>query len=93
MHDGVGIALIVAGAGIALATGFLLRTRAPAPAVAAILALSGLALGAGALLVQGHVSTTNWVVTLVALSFLVPAHVRVVLGPFGTGAARSRPPA
>ena len=32
---------------------------------------------------QDHVSTTNWVLTLVLLSFLVPAHARIVLGPFG----------
>lgn len=83
MHDGAGIALIVAGTVVAVPTAFLLRTRAPGPLVATVLTLCGLALGAGALLVQDHVSTTNWVLTLVLLSFLVPAHARIVLGPFG----------
>jgi hypothetical protein len=83
MHDGVGIALIVCGAMAALTTALGLRTRAAAPVVAVVLVASGLALAAGALLVQDHVSTTNWVLTLLLLSFLVPAHVRIVLGPFG----------
>jgi len=83
MHDGAGIALISAGGAVALLTTFLLRARAPAAFVATVLALCGLAIGVGALLVQDHVSTTNWVVTLVLATFLVPAHVRVVLGPLG----------
>ena len=83
MHDGAGVALIVAGAVVALPAALLFRTRAPAPVVAAILLLCGVALGTGALLVQDHVSTTNAVVTMVLVTALVPAHVRVVLGPFG----------
>jgi hypothetical protein len=83
VHVGTGVALIVIGAAVALPTALLLRTRAPAAVVAAILALCGLALGAGALLVQDHVSTTNWILTCVLVTFLVPAHARIVLGPFG----------
>ena len=87
MHVGVGVSLIAVGAAVALATAFFVRTRAPAALVAAILTLCGLALGAGALLVQDHVSTTNWVLTLVLVGFLVPGHVRIVLGPFGPAGA------
>jgi hypothetical protein len=87
MHVGAGVALIAVGAAVALPTAFLVRTRAPAALVAAILTLCGLALGAGALLVQDHVSTTNWVLTLLLVGFLVPAHVRIVLGPFGPARA------
>jgi hypothetical protein len=83
VNVGAGVTLIVAGAAVALPTAFLLRTRVPAAFVASILALCGLALGAGALLVQDHVSTTNWVLTCVLVTFLVPAHARIVLGPFG----------
>jgi hypothetical protein len=83
MHDGAGIALIVAGGAVGFLTAFLLRTRAPAVMVASILTGCGLALGAGALLVQDHVSRTNWVLTLALIAFLVPAHVWIVLGPFG----------
>ena len=83
MHDAVGIALIVAGSAVGLFTAFVLRTTWPAAVVAAVLVACGLAIGAGALLVMKHVSATNWAVTLVLMAFLVPAHVRVVLGPFG----------
>ena len=79
----MGIALIVCGAAAGLLVALVLRTRAPAALVAVVLVASGVATGAGALLVQDHVSTTNWTLTLLLLSFLVPAHVRVVLGPFG----------
>jgi hypothetical protein len=89
MHHGVGIALIVASSLVGLAFAFVLRRKAPAPFVAAVLAGCGLALGAGALFELRHVSATNWTVTLVLMTFLVPAHVRVVLGPFGpSGEAR-----
>jgi hypothetical protein len=93
MHDGVGIALIVAGAVVALATAFLLRTRVPAFLVAVVLAVCGVALGVGVLLVQDHVSTANWILTVALLAFLVPAHVRVVLGRFGPGGDEPRPAA
>jgi len=83
MHDAVGIALIVAGSAVGLVTSFVLRTMWPAPVVALVLIVCGLAVGAGALLVMKHASATNWAVTLVLMAFLVPAHVRVVLGPFG----------
>jgi hypothetical protein len=92
MHDGVGIALIVAATAVALVTAFLLRTRAPAPVVAVVLAACGLALGIGTSLVQDHVSTTNWTVTVVLLTILVPAHVRVVLGRFGPAGRGLAPP-
>ncbi|MFN2545119.1 MAG: hypothetical protein ABR600_11210 [Actinomycetota bacterium] len=91
MHDGWGIALIVAGAVVALGTAFGLRTRASAPVVGIVLLACGLSLGTGALLVQDDVSRTNWVVTVVLMSVLAPAHVRVVLGPFGRSGDEPRP--
>ena len=83
MHDGWGIALLVAGGVVGLATALLLRTRVKAALVATILVLCGAAVGVGAALVQDHVSITNWVVTVALATILIPAHVRVVLGPFG----------
>lgn len=83
MHDGTGIALLISGGAVALLSAFVLRTRAPAAVVALILVACGAALGVGAMLVQDRVSTTNWIVGVAALTVLVPAHVRVVLGPFG----------
>jgi hypothetical protein len=91
MHRAVGIALIVGGSLVGLAFAFPLRRKAPAVVVAVVLALCGLALGAGALLVLQHVSATNWTITLVLMTILVPAHVRVVLGPFGVGGDEPRP--
>jgi hypothetical protein len=93
MHRGVGIVLIVAGSVIGLAFAFLLRRRAPARLVTGVLAACGLAIGTGALLVMRHVSPTNWTLTLVLMTILVPAHVRVVLGPFGPAGDEPRPTA
>jgi hypothetical protein len=75
--------LIVAGAAGGLVTAFLLRTRMPAVLVAAVLTLAGVGLGWGGMLVQPDPSTGEFVVAVAALAFLVPAHVRIVLGPFG----------
>ena len=91
MHEGVGIALIAGGAAVAVASAFGLRTRAPAGVTAAILAASGAALGVGASLVQRHVSTTNWILTVTLLTILVPAHVWIVLGRFGPAGGEPRP--
>jgi hypothetical protein len=78
-----GAKLIVASAVAGFLAAFPLRTRLPAPAVAALLALAGAAVGWGGMLVQPDPSIGEFVVAVVALAFLVPAHVRIVLGPFG----------
>lgn len=83
MNGGLGIALLVAGGLLALAVAFLLRRRLPGRAVFALAATASLALGTGALLVQRHVSAAEWTLTLAALSLLGPAHIRIVMGPFG----------
>ena len=88
MHDSApGVALIAGGGAVAVLVTAFLRGRAPGLVVAGILTACGAALGAGALLVQDHVSTTNWAVTEVMIAFLVPAHVRIVLGPLGPPAS------
>jgi len=79
----LGIALLIGGSALVLAVAFLLRQRLPGRAVFALAAAAGLGLGAGALLVQDGVSPAEWTVTLVALFLLSPAHIRVVMGPFG----------
>ena len=83
MNEGTAVALIVVGGLGVLATAFVLRTRLPAVAVAVLLAASSVAVGAGALGVQEHAGTADWVVTLGSLAALGPAHVRIVFGPFG----------
>jgi hypothetical protein len=79
----LGESLIVAAAAGGLATAFLLRTRMPGVLVAAVLTLAGVGLGWGGMLVQADPSTGEFVVAVAMLAFLVPAHVRIVLGPFG----------
>ena len=69
---------------VALVTAFLLRTRAPAPVAVALLAAAGAGLGWGGMLVQPAPSAGEFVAAVVLLAVLVPAHVRIVLGRFGT---------
>jgi len=83
VSDSVGVILIASGGVAVLVTAFLLRTVLPAVAVFALLAAGSVIVGAGALVVQDGVTAADRVVTLVALAVLGPAHVRVVLGPFG----------
>jgi ABC-type transport system involved in cytochrome c biogenesis permease subunit len=83
VSDAAGIVLIVAGGIVALATAFLLRSRLPALVVTVVLFGCGVAMGIGALAVQDDVSTTEWILVPLLMSVLAPAHVRVVLGPFG----------
>jgi hypothetical protein len=83
VSDAAGIAFMVAGGAVALVTAFLFRTRLPAVVVALVLLGCGVALGIGSLAVQDDVSTTEWVLVPLLMSVLAPAHVRVVLGPFG----------
>jgi hypothetical protein len=75
----------IAGAAAALVvlTSFGLRTRIPAPAVAALLAAAGAAIGWGGMLLQPDPPLSQVVFTVMALAALVPFHVRVVVGPFG----------
>jgi 4-hydroxybenzoate polyprenyltransferase len=93
VNETAGVALIVAGGVLALAVAFLLRRRLPGRAVFGLGAAASLAIGTGALLVQSHVSAVEWTVTLVAMSLLGPAHIRIVMGPFGRRRARASPPA
>jgi 4-hydroxybenzoate polyprenyltransferase len=83
---GVGVAMIVLGVGGVVVVGFALRRRLPGPVVFVLLSGFSVALAAGALAVQDHTTTTDWVVALVAMGLLGPAHVRFLLGAFGRGA-------
>ena len=85
MDRGPGIVLIVAGSAVALAAAFTLRRRLPGAAVAAIVAVAGAAIGAGALLVQPHASPADWAVTIPIMVVLLPVHARIVFGPLRPG--------
>lgn len=78
-----GVWFVVTGAALAVMTAFWLRTRSPAPVVAALLAASGAGIGWGGMLLQPDPSLPQVVLAVVALAVLVPFHVRVVMGPFG----------
>ena len=51
--------------------------------VLAVLALAGAGIGWGAMLIQPDPSAGEFAAAIVILGVLIPAHVRIVLGPFG----------
>ena len=86
MGDAAGVAMIVVGFAGALVVGFGLRRRLPAAVGFALLVVFSLVAGAGALVVQDHVTKADWIVTLTAVGVLGPAHLRFLAGPFGPAA-------
>ncbi len=83
MEQGAGVILIAAATAVGLVDVFVLWTRLPASAALAVLSVAGIALGVGALLLQGNVGAANWVITTVGLALLGPVHLRAVFGPPG----------
>ncbi|HEV3474653.1 MAG TPA: hypothetical protein VG602_04750 [Actinomycetota bacterium] len=79
----MGIPLVVGSGVLGLLTVFVLRRRAAAPVVGALLAMAGVGLGWGAMLLQPDPSPFEVVAAMAILAVLVPMHVRFVLGPFG----------
>lgn len=86
MNAGAGIALIVAGSLLGLITLFGLWRRLPGTASLVLLAAAGVAIGAGALLVQKGAGPGDWALTLLVLGSLTPLHGRLVFGPPGRSA-------
>lgn len=83
----VGVALLVVAGAAGVITATVLRPRVPRPVTAALLALVGACLGAGALLVQDEsVNAVNWAATLLLCAVFVPVHVWVAFGPPRAGA-------
>ncbi len=87
MEEGAGVLLIAAATVVGLVDVFVLWARLPAWGALAVLSVAGIALGAGALLLQGNVGAANWVITIVGLALLAPVHLRAVFGPPGRHAA------
>ncbi len=83
MSTGAGVATIVGASALGLLTVFLLWRRLPAAAAFAVMAVCGVGLAVGGLLVQDDVGTASWVVAVVALGVLTPVHARLVFGPPG----------
>ena len=76
--------LVLAGSWlVAAATAFVLRTRAPGPVTLVLLAGAGVGLAWGGMLLREDPHPAEVGVAVAALAVLVPAHVRIVLGPFG----------
>jgi hypothetical protein len=75
--------IAAAGAAVALTTALLLRDRVHAAAVLPLLVLAGASVGWGGMLLQDAPSPGEFVAAVALLAILVPAHVRIVLGPFG----------
>ena len=71
------------GTGVALIVGRSLRTRVSRTLAVALLAASGIAVGAGALMVQAQASTAEWALTLVCLGVMVPFQARLIFGRLG----------
>ena len=81
MDQGAWVAAVSSAA--AVGTALLCRRRLAAPAVIAILVLAGAGIGWSGMLVQPDPSIGEVIAAVAMLALLVPAHVRIVLGPFG----------
>jgi hypothetical protein len=75
-----------AAAGVAVLLAGPLRRSLPAPLIALALGLAGGALAVGGMLTRPDPSTGEVALAVALMTVLVPAHVRIVLGPFGPGA-------
>ncbi len=80
MNDGAGVTLIAVGSVLGLLTSFVTWRRLPGLVGVALLAVSGAAIGAGALLVQDRAGPGDWALTLFVLGVLTPLHGRLVFG-------------
>ena len=72
-----------ASAAVAFLTAFLLRTRLPGPVVAGLLAASGAGVAWGGMLLRPDPSVGEVALAVALLAVLIPAHVRIVVGPLG----------
>ncbi len=78
-----GTVVVVVAVALGLATAFLLRRRLPSGVVAVLLASAGAGIAWGGMLLQPDPSIGEAVAGILTLTLLIPAHVRIVLGPFG----------
>jgi hypothetical protein len=68
---------------VGLVAAFPVRSRLPGSVVAILLVVAGAGMGIGGMLLQEDPPAWEVVLAVVLLAVLVPAHVRIVLGPFG----------
>ena len=93
MSRGVGVATIAVASACGLVTVFFLWRRLPPVTALALMAVCGMAIGAGGLLVQEDVGPASWAVALVVLGVVAPVHARLVFGPSGRGDVVAEGPA
>jgi hypothetical protein len=75
--------IVVASVAVGLVLAFVLRNLLPAMVVALALAVCGAGIAWGGMLLRADPPAGEVVAAVVVLAALVPAHVRIVLGPFG----------
>jgi hypothetical protein len=80
MSDGVGVVLIVAGAGLGIGVSFTAWPRWPAALGLTVVTIAGLLVAAGALVVQDRVGAADWAVTTLVLGVLTPMHAWILFG-------------
>ncbi len=93
MNEGAGIGLIAGGVVLSLITVFVLWRRVAGAVAFGLLAVAGVVVGTGALLVQKQAGTGEWIITLGALGVLTPVHMRLVFGRPGSRVVAEPPPA
>ena len=79
----LGAWIVIAAVVVGLLLAFVLRLALPAPVVAAGLAACGAGIAWGGMLLRDDPPVAEVVAAVFVLGALVPAHVRIVLGPFG----------
>lgn len=75
--------IVVASVAVGLLVAFVFRTVLPAAVVVVVLAACGAGIAWGGMLMRTDPPTAQVVAAVVIQAGLVPAHVRIVLGPFG----------
>jgi hypothetical protein len=93
VNEGAGIGLITGGVALSLITVFALWRRVAGAVAFGLLAVAGVGVGTGALLVQDQAGAGEWIITLGVLGVLTPVHMRLVFGHPGGGVVAEPPPA
>lgn len=79
-----GVAVVLVAALVAAVTAFVLRPRLPAVLTVPLMTLSSATLAWGGMLLREDPAAAEVVLAVLAMAVLGPAHVRIVLGPYGT---------
>jgi hypothetical protein len=74
---------VTGSAALGLVSAFFLRNRLPAAVGVLVLAACGAGIAWGGMLLRPDPPAGEVTAAVVVLAALVPAHVRIVLGPFG----------